>query len=1003
MFKTKYFARLAIVVLSVAVISIFAGKALASTPTFSFNGTLGQPNNTNSGAQGSIGVTGSGFDSPFAVEIDTVRHRMFTVDQDNNRVLVFNLDGDNLLADKTADYVLGQADMTQHLCNRDEATTANTLCSPEDAALDETTGVLYVADSDNHRVLGYDTTELSSGMNATLVLGQTDFSAGDYFSEPTTSSLANPTALAVDSVHGRLFVGDYQRVAIFSTSELGNNDPATNFIGQANGTTMAYDCSPVDNRFCYYIGGLGYDSSADKLYVSDSANYRVLQFDTSAISDGEAAEHVLGQAALDAKVYLAANQSNISDARAIDIDTINHRLYVSDAGFSGANRVMVFDISIVTDGEDAINELGQADFSGFWQNRVDNNSNQHASSNTLSGPYGLAYNKSSGQLFVADSWNNRVMIYDPYGYEDGEDAVDQIGQPTFMGTGENAQSVGQNGFNFPSVTEFDTVHHRLFVADYQNERVLVYNLNDDNELVDETADNVLGQSSFTSIDMGACPWVGGVPNQHSLCFGEGIFGGLAYDSVNDRLFVTDGASSRIMIFDTASITNGEDAVGMIGQDDWDNGDCNSGTGTSAATLCLAGNIALDAEKHVLYAVDTNNNRVLQYTLDADNLPDDLGLEANAVIGQPNMSQTDVNADAGEIVPNGLRVPNGITLDRVNHHLYVADTGNNRILGFSLDEDNIPTQLENQEATTVLGQPDVYQDDCNNAELEGGAQYICFANGVTLDSTNHRLYVADSGNHRVVMFNLSNTNAINDKTADAVVGQADFDSFSGNRGGNAGAETLNNPWGITLNSATNQLFIADNNNNRIVIYDSETPSDVDGVDAGTEDAAPNDGDGNNDGTVDSGQSNVVSVTNPATDKYFTVETSCNSLESVQIGTEAGGASNDAAYNYPAGLAAFHANCQTSGETATMTMYFYGTFDPANFILRKWQDDVYKTLPGAVFSNVTIGGQAALKVVYQITDGGEFDNDGAANGVIVDPVGPAQNIVGTPNTGLGRLSH
>jgi hypothetical protein len=53
-------------------------------------------------------------------------------------------------------------------------------------------------------------------------------------------------------------------------------------------------------------------------------------------------------------------------------------------------------------------------------------------------------------------------------------------------------------------------------------------------------------------------------------------------------------------------------------------------------------------------------------------------------------------------------------------------------------------------------------------------------------------------------------------------------------------------------------------------------------------------------------------------------------------------------------------------------------------------------------VTIGGKTALKAVYAITDGSSLDRDGLADGNIADPVGPAFNVLGVPDTGLGGLS-
>lgn len=998
--KAKYLASLAILVLSGFMLFNLVGKAQAVAPTFGYNDVFGQPNATNSGEQAGTGVGGNGFDNPWAVEIDTVRHRLYVDDMYNSRVMVYNLDNDNELVDKTADYILGQADPTDNECNRDDAPAANTLCYPSDVVIDEVTGMLYVADNDNNRVVAYDTTALSTGMNASLVLGQEDF-AGSSYSGTTPDSLPNAESLAVDSAGHRLFVGNDQRVSVFTTQGAANGDSAVNFLGQDDGVSEDYSCAPVDDRFCGLIGGLAYDSVNDFLYVSDTYNWRVLQFDVDGITDGKSPDHVLGQPDFVTREYNQASEANINDPRAIDIDTTNNRLYVSDAGWNGANRVLIYDITAVADGEAATGVLGQEDFVSYLRNRSDGDSSLHAGANTLSGPYGVVLNKTNGKLFVADSFNNRVVTYGAAPYTNGEDAIDVLGQLSFMGTGSNSQSVNPNGYDFPSVTEVDTVNHRLFVADYQNERVLVYNLNSDNELTDKTPDNVLGQTNFTSTDFGACPWVGGTPNQHSLCFGEGIFGGLSYDAVNDRLFVTDGASSRIMIFDTEEIENGEDAVAMIGQSDWDEGECNQNTSVSASSLCLAGNLVLDAQNHGLYVVDTNNHRVLYYELTSQNLPTGPAMNATAVIGQPDFNERTYNADSSEPFAGGLSYPNGVSLDKVNHHLYVADTNNSRILSFDLDSSNAPTAETGQEATAVLGQASMASTDCNRGDGPT-AETLCYPNGVHVDSVNHHLYVADSSNSRILIYDLSSTNAITNTIADGLIGQADYTQGDSNRDSNTGEDTLAYPWGVTLDSTSNTLYIADNGNNRIMLYTQEAGGDSDGIDAETEDAAPNGGDANDDGTADSSQANVASVTNPVTGKYFTVETSCNSLENVQIGGEASGDSNDVAYSYPAGLAGFSANCQTSGQTATMTMYFYGTFDPAGLVLRKWQNNIYKTLPGAVFSNVTIGGEAALKVVYEITDGGEFDNDGAANGVIVDPVGPAQNVIGSPNTGLGQLS-
>jgi DNA-binding beta-propeller fold protein YncE len=79
-----------------------------------------------------------------------------------------------------------------------------------------------------------------------------------------------------------------------------------------------------------------------------------------------------------------------------------------------------------------------------------------AASNRFNFPRGLAVD-SGGRLFVADDFNNRVLIFDPP-LKTGEAAADSIG------------AGGNGGFDGPKAVAMsgDT----LFVADYSNDRVL---------------------------------------------------------------------------------------------------------------------------------------------------------------------------------------------------------------------------------------------------------------------------------------------------------------------------------------------------------------------------------------------------------------------------------------------------------------------------------------------------------------------------------------------------
>jgi uncharacterized repeat protein (TIGR01451 family) len=210
------------------------------------------------------------------------------------------------------------------------------------------------------------------------------------------------------------------------------------------------------------------------------------------------------------------------------------------------------------------------------------------------------------------------------------------------------------------------------------------------------------------------------------------------------------------------------------------------------------------------------------------------------------------------------------------------------------------------------------------------------------------------------------------------------------------------------SLNNSASLVTSDNNNADPSDTDTVSiangssgDADGVFNAEENGAPNSGDANNDGVVDANQSAVTSLLNPLTSKYAVLASQgCTGNSNVGFDAEADLAKTDGDYIYPAGLMDFSLTCGTPGATATVTHYYYGTYDPSKLVMRKYNatTNTYRTISGAVLSTVTIGGQAALKAVYSITDGGLLDDDGLANGTIVDPAGPALQLaaVSAPST-------
>ena len=129
-------------------------------------------------------------------------------------------------------------------------------------------------------------------------------------------------------------------------------------------------------------------------------------------------------------------------------------------------------------------------------------------------------------------------------------------------------------------------------------------------------------------------------------------------------------------------------------------------------------------------------------------------------------------------------------------------------------------------------------------------------------------------------------------------------------------------------------------------------------------------------------------NTVTNHYSVIATSCTSVGNIQIGAEPDGADADEKYSYPGGLTGFRITCPHDGDTATIQQYYYGMSGNEKYTVRKWKSGTgYITIDGARPLGQPIGDDVVFLVEYQITDGGQYDDDSEVNGVIVDPSGAA----------------
>lgn len=87
---------------------------------------------------------------------------------------------------------------------------------------------------------------------------------------------------------------------------------------------------------------------------------------------------------------------------------------------------MVFDVSSITDGEPAVNVLGQVDF-------LSEGTALTATGMNL--PYAITIDSLNEKLYVSDKQNFRVLIFDVSLLPDGELAVNVLGSDTFTDSG----------------------------------------------------------------------------------------------------------------------------------------------------------------------------------------------------------------------------------------------------------------------------------------------------------------------------------------------------------------------------------------------------------------------------------------------------------------------------------------------------------------------------------------------------------------------------------------
>jgi uncharacterized protein (TIGR03437 family) len=445
----------------------------------------------------------------------------------------------------------------------------------------------------------------------------------------------------------------------------------------------------------------------------------------------------------------------------------------------------------------------------------------------------------------------------PVGFATGQSARLVLGQPEF-----DAESDSASQTILGAVSGLAYANNTLFVADANivgappvNNRIVIYqNLSAQLPALNAAlpyntlcpvcvgaANLVLGQSDFVSTLPSPCvaPPADVTPTttpttptclttspQTPIPTGMSSPTGVASDGVH--LAVADTNNNRVLIWNKLPTAMNQPPDVVVGQTGFTT---NTFPGDIPTATSLRAPQGVWLQNGMLFIADTENDRILIYK----SIPTANGAPADIVLGQPNMTtyvQVNIAQQNTNAAANILLTPVAVTSDGT--HLFVADLGYNRVLIWN----TIPTTNQ-QAADFEIGQPNMNAGVPNNAYSLPTTSTITpppetavlctVSNGVDLNdspvypslceytlsfpryalSDGTRLYIADGGNDRVLIYNkIPQANAV---AADLVLGQTDFVTDAPTDG----ADTMDAPSSLAWDGTN--LYVGDTYNQRVLVY------------------------------------------------------------------------------------------------------------------------------------------------------------------------------------------
>ncbi len=308
-----------------------------------------------------------------------------------------------------------------------------------------------------------------------------------------------------------------------------------------------------------------------------------------------------------------------------------------------------------------------------------------------------------------------------------------------------------------------------------------------------------------------------------------------------RMAVADADNNRVLIWNSIPNSKDQPADVVVGQPDFQT-DCPNSVGPRDGSGACTGDVRVPSARSLrgpqgvwiqgnrLFVADDQNHRVLIW----NSMPAQNFAPADVVLGAPNFTtaiEPDLTKKEFNVKPDTMLNPVSVTSD--GQRLFVADLGHNRVLVWN----TIPTSNA-QPADFAIGQPDLTSAVANNSpklcasegkDADGNDIYPqrCAA---TLDfprfalSDGQRLFVADGGNDRVLIFNSIPQQS--GQAADVILGQINdiFTQTSDNEENpdvarRAAPDALRTPTSLAWDGTN--LFVADPFHRRVLVFSPST--------------------------------------------------------------------------------------------------------------------------------------------------------------------------------------